>query len=96
MAQQTQTPNARQLPYFVAVIGAFLGAALFYAFTMDVAVALVLGSPIGLLTGFIAYRAIPRMMHRDVSQSAKLNGAAPAPPTIEEQAKPAYRMKIKN
>jgi hypothetical protein len=94
----TQAPNTntRLLPFFVGIIGALVGAAFFFGVTMDIAVALILGAPIGLLFGIIGLRAFPRLMQRNVSRTAQLNGAAPAPPTIEEQAKPSFRMKIKS
>lgn len=93
---QNESPNARQLSFFVALIGALVGAAFFYGITMDIVVAVIFGTPIGLLVGVIAYRAVPRLMHRRDSRTAQLNGAAPPPPTIEEQAKPSFRMKTKN
>lgn len=95
---QAQTPSTRQLPYVVGVIGALVGAAFFYGITTSIAVAVILGAPIGLLAGIIAMRAIPRIIHRDDSttKTAQLNGAAPAAPTIEEQVKPDFKMKIKS
>jgi len=93
---QAQTPTPRSLSFVVAFIGALVGAAFFGVMTMDVAVAIILGAPIGLMVGVIGARALPRIMHRSASPSAQLNGAAPAPPTVEEQVKPAFRMKIKN
>lgn len=95
---QAPTPSTRtsQLPIIIAVIGALVGAALFYGITTNIALAIILGAPIGLLVGIIAYRAIPRLMHPPTSTTAQLNGAAPPAPTIEEQAKPDFRMKTKS
>lgn len=92
---QNESPNSQRLPFFVSLIGALVGGAIFYGITMDIALAVIIGSPIGLLVGLIAYRAIPRIMHQTDSPDAQLNGAAPAPPTIEEQAKPSFRMKTR-
>jgi predicted membrane-bound spermidine synthase len=91
---QVPSPNIRQLPILVGLLGALVGAALFYGVTTNIALALILGAPIGMLIGIIAYRTVPRLMRRPESRTAQLNGAAPAPPTIEEQAKPDFRMKI--
>ena len=93
---QASGPYAKQLPYLVGLLGALVGAAFFYGITMDIAVALILGAPIGLLAGIISYRAVPRIRHGNDSRSAQLNGATPAPPTIAEQARPQFRMKIKS
>lgn len=93
---QNQSPDTQRLPPFVPLIGALVGAAFFYGVTMDIFLAVFLGSPIGLLAGLLAYHAGPRLMHRSDSPTAQLNGAAPAPPTIEEQAKPSFRMKTRS
>lgn len=84
-----------QRPYIFGTLGALIGAGAFFGITMDIAVAIVLGAPIGLLVGVIAYRAIPRLMHKNEDRTAQLNGAAPPPPTVEEQPRPAFRMKTK-
>lgn len=95
--RQSESPNRRQLPIFPGLVGALVGAAFFFGITMDIAVAAILGAPIGLLVGIIAWRAFPRIMNTARhSRTDQLNGAAPAPPTVEEQAKPNFRMKIKN
>ena len=87
----SEKPSFRPMPFFIALLGAFIGAAFFFGITMDIAAAVILGAPIGLLVGIVGYHAAPRLMHRNDSRAAQLNGAAPTP-TVEEQAKPSFRM----
>lgn len=93
---QAPSPYAKQLPYVVGLLGALAGAAFFYGITMDVAVALILGAPTGLLAGITAYRTVPRTHARQRIPARPAQRPTPAPPTIEEQARPQFRMKIKN
>jgi len=94
--RQSESPNSRQLPIVPGIVGALAGAAFFFGITMDIAVAAILGAPIGLLVGIIAWRAFPRIMTARHSRTDQLNGAAPALPTVEERTKPTFKMKIKN
>ncbi|MEO8457810.1 MAG: hypothetical protein ABI559_08365 [Chloroflexota bacterium] len=93
-ATRTQSVPSRELPFIVAALGALVGAAFLFAVTSDVIAGLLLGGPIGLLVSLIGFRTIPRIISAPDAE-ALANGAAPQPPTIEEMAKPAFRMKTR-
>lgn len=84
-----------QRSFVIGVLGALVGAAFFFVVTMDVAVGVILGAPIGLLVAVIGYRAAPRIMGQQPLDRTPLNGMNPPQPTVEEQARPGFKMKLK-